>query len=369
MKIQNTESGVNNKKLAIFVWYRSLRGGGLHENIYDTIIHLRKKFKEIVVVCPVSQYSERFYVAGARVIEVNYDNYLPEDLFDEIGDVDLIHVHPGESRVAGLKYADQKNVPALMTIHGAWFDQLPTYDSKLSYVITVSRYIEEILRKQIPSLRHRICTIENGVDSELFEIRGDAVPEEVLLQPHVLCVSRYDKDKQKMIDFMLTLWRLQHTKNIFIRWVIVGDDPLLSHIKNVATEIFTRQSPIEFVGWKEKNYLPSFYNKAACGYLPGRSAIEAMACGLPVVATGSSGGIKIINNINNIEEAAYSNFGGFGSENFIDDVDQCLEFMKQCCEGKASLSGSVLSQEIQNLFSIDNLSMKLLSLYERAIKN
>ncbi len=366
--MQNAVSHFENKSLAIFVWYRSLRGGGLHENIFDTIHHLRDQFKEIVVICPVSQYSERFYAAGARVVEVNYDNFLFEDVVDEIGNVDLIHVHPGKSRIVGLKYAEQKNVPVLMTIHGAWFDQLSAYESKISYVIAVSRHIEEVLRQQIPGLRHRLCTIENGIDSELFDIKANTESEETLLEPHVLCVSRYDVDKQKLIDSMLALWRQQHVNNINIKWIIVGDGPLLSHIKNTATEIFGNQSPIEFVGWKEKEYLPDYYSKAACGYLPGRSAIEAMSCGLPVIAAGCSGGVKIINHINKIHEAAYSNFGEFGSENFVDDVDQCLQFMKQCCEGNASLKGTALSQETRKLFAANNLSTKLIMLYERAIE-
>lgn len=354
---------LSGKKLAIFVWYRSDRGGGLHENIRDSITYARHILEEIIVICPRSTFAKKFEESGARVIEVNYDDLSLDELCDRLGMVDLVHLHPGKSRQTGMEYARIRNIPTVKTIHGKWFDGIEKNHTNINHVISVSRYIEEQIRRSTPELRSRLSTIENGVDLAFF-------PQAQSFGRHgeyIICCSRLDKDKPGLIEALPMLWRLQAQRGLKIPWLLVGDGPLRQHLQDTAKETFRTEDTVRFSGWRQKNELADLYRNAFISVSPGRSALESMACGVPTISCGSSGGLRIIDSFGAFEDIAYSNFGGFGSDYKPDSMERCMEFIEQAYEGRldSGFFQGELMLKVRQDFDAQRMTTELLKVYAR----
>jgi len=75
-----------------------------------------------------------------------------------------------------------------------------------------------------------------------------------------------------------------------VRFLIIGDGPLLQHHKNLVNELGVGDK-VKFLGLVPNDHMPTFLNCAdiyvSTSYSDGTSAslLEAMACGLPIVAT------------------------------------------------------------------------------------
>ncbi len=142
-----------------------------------------------------------------------------------------------------------------------------------------------------------IRLIPNGVDSAYFHpVPTSTSPSD---RPRVVvCVSilRYEKG----IDVLLQAWRLvqeQLAQSSQAQLVIVGDGPLQEQLECMAKALGIADS-VEFVGL-QSNVLIQFH-RGNLAVLPSRfegmpnAVLEAMACGLPCVATRVSGSEDII---------------------------------------------------------------------------
>lgn len=354
---------LSGKRLVIFVWYRSDTGGGLHENIRDSITYAKDTFKEIVVVCPRSTFAQKFEEAGARSIEVDYDSLKADELYDQIGLADIVHLHPGKSSQIGMKYAQMKNIPTVKTIHGKWFDGIEKNHAQFNHIIGVSRYIEEQIRKCAPEVRSRLSTIENGVDLKFFP----ALSHSKSKGKFIICCSRFDQDKPGLIQTIPMLWRLQAQRGLKAPWLLVGDGPLRQHLEDIAKEIFHAKNIVKFSGWRQKSELADLYNSSFLSISPGRSALESMAYGVPTISCGSSGGLRIIDSLQNFEDIAYSNFGGFGSNYESDSLERCMDFIDQAYNGqidKMFFRGELMLK-VRHDFDARRMTTKLIKVYAR----
>jgi glycosyltransferase involved in cell wall biosynthesis len=136
--------------------------------------------------------------------------------------------------------------------------------------------------------------IPNGVDITRFEpAHGDTSiggREQV-----VVCVSklRYEKG----IDVLLQAWQLVHQQAPQAQLIIVGSGYLQTQLECIAKERGIAAS-VEFAGLQSD--VPAQLHRGGLAVLPSRwegmpnALLEAMACGLPSVATRVSGSEDII---------------------------------------------------------------------------
>lgn len=136
---------------------------------------------------------------------------------------------------------------------------------------------EALAHKMLPSLP--ITVIPNGVDVERF--RPAAPPHRDMAGKTILCVGAYTPDKRHDLLFDAAL-RLDAS----IRIVCAGQGPLKS---SLMQHPLYRQGRVDFVE-KEHEEMPALYQAADAFTLasPGEAFglvfLEALACGLPVVA-------------------------------------------------------------------------------------
>ncbi len=135
--------------------------------------------------------------------------------------------------------------------------------------------------------------ISNGVDVELFRPR-EAEGAQI---PTVLFVSRLSE--RKGLHLLLpALGRLLNEGPEF-RLLVVGDGPMRSQLEQ-QTEQLGLSDIVDFVGLRPRSELPSIYRRGDIFCLPSASEgmanviLEALATGLPVVATDVPGSSELV---------------------------------------------------------------------------
>jgi glycosyltransferase involved in cell wall biosynthesis len=138
--------------------------------------------------------------------------------------------------------------------------------------------------------RVNISVIPNGVDLEHYA-------------PHVrawdppLLLSAGRAVYQKGFD--LGLRALAGLKELPWRWLIAGDGPQLANLQALAHELGIADR-VTFLGWQAREDLVKKYNEANLFLFPSRhegmpnAVLEAMASGLPVVATRIAGNEELV---------------------------------------------------------------------------
>ncbi len=136
--------------------------------------------------------------------------------------------------------------------------------------------------------------IPNGVDTKRFYPTSDTSKQEARAHT-VVCVSklRYEKG----VDVLLQAWHLVQQQVPQARLILVGSGPIQPQLTQMAEALGIRES-IEFAGL-QSNVVAQLY-RAGIAVLPSRwegmpnAILEAMACGIPCIATRVSGSEDII---------------------------------------------------------------------------
>jgi len=188
-------------------------------------------------------------------------------------------------------------------------------------VVTPSEFVARRLRTQ--GVRRPIEVIPTGIDLHLFRPGDRAAARQTLgLGPdeHVLLyVGRLDREKN--LEFLVD--SVAHVRHPALRFVLVGRGTQADSLRRmaVARGLGTR---VEFRGGVSPESLPAYYRAAnvfvfgSTTETQGLAVLEAMACGLPVVAVRASG----------IEEVVTDGVSGLlvpeDTEAFAAAVDQIL---------------------------------------------
>ena len=227
------------------------------------------------------------------------------------------HGHPYLTSLISGKLAKQYGKPFVLTQHNTYieynniFDQIETVNDlsvgKLNLntadkIIAISQATKNYVLR-LGAKPSKVKVVYNGVDLKRFrsidgkrqEIRKKlGIPNNVVV---VLTVRRLVY--KNGVDTLLDCANIAVKKNPKIVFLVVGKGPDLESVK---LQIAQRgmESNFKLAGFVSDEDLPSYYNAADLFVLPSKSgeglplvALEAMACGLPVVAT-DVGGIKEI---------------------------------------------------------------------------
>lgn len=212
-------------------------------------------------------------------------------------DVDVVHTHNTYAHFYGSIAARLAGVrPIVNTQHGRgcgsgwkarW--QFRIANRLASQVVGVSEDSAALCRAQDPRARDRITTIWNGIDIERFEYRG---PQ---LAPRLIAVGRLSPEK----DFatLLRAVRLAADRVPELSLQLVGDGAERPALQRLADELQIA-GRVEFLG--ERNDVPRLLGTAGCYVSSSRTEgisltlLEAMAVGLPVIATRVGGNAEVI---------------------------------------------------------------------------
>lgn len=173
-----------------------------------------------------------------------------------------------------------------------WFTRVLLRSTKARIIILSSRMRHYLATRNF--LLPYIHLIHNGIDiTRYYPISSEQGNE---AQMHtVVCVSRLRYEKG--IDVLLQAWYLVQGRDLQARLIIVGGGPLQRQFMSMVDALGIRRS-IEFTGIQKD--VARQLQRGGLAVLPSRwegmpnAVLEAMACGLPCVATRVSGSEDII---------------------------------------------------------------------------
>ena len=171
--------------------------------------------------------------------------------------------------------------------------------------IAVSKDLESWLKEKINVPNTKLRQIYNGVDSEKFYLRQqaktDITPEGFLPNSPIVVgtVGRIAevKNQKLLVDGVKFLVEKRPELKADLRLVLVGDGPLYSSLKDYVTEIGLsdlvwmagdRDDVAELMQLMDVFVLPSLAEGIS------NTVLEAMATGLPVIATNVGGNPELI---------------------------------------------------------------------------
>ena len=207
--------------------------------------------------------------------------------------IDAHYMYP--DGVAASLIGEKLNVPVVITARGSDVNLICNYDSprrqilksveRAAGVITVSRALKTKL-VQIGAPEEKITVLPNGVDLDLF--RPLSSPETAKQPLTLLSVGNLVANKGHHI----AIQALRELSNVELR--IAGAGPERERLQQLAQDCGVTDR-ITFLGSVDQSVLVQEYNRADCLVLLSENegmpnvVLEAMACGMPVIATQAGG--------------------------------------------------------------------------------
>lgn len=227
---------------------------------------------------------------------------------------DIVHIHSPLSPIINT------SLPILTTVHtpmmtGARFiEKFNLYSGniharyisyplemrllKRSNIITaVSHSVAQDLERDYKLDINEILVVENGVDEDLFF----PIKNKIHDNRYVLYTGRLDYRKG-LFDF-IECGKYICKKYDDVSFFIPGKGTLLNELKEIVKK-FGLQEKFKFLGYLDKEELIRTYQNATIYVMPSHYEglptvlLEAMSCGLPVVATSVSGNRDVISHEN-----------------------------------------------------------------------
>lgn len=323
------------RKLRILFLVLEMDLGGLQRMVNQLIKSLDKETFEPYLVCldrggifyeEAAGLCARSYILERRPGPFDRKLFLRLVSILRQNRIDMIHSHNGCSSYAALagKLAGVRKI--IHTDHGRLVpdrmsarmeDRLASYF--MDRFIGVSTELSDYLECKVGIRKKRLMTIINGVNTETFRPRS--ADEKSSLRSR-LGLRESDRiigtvcrlDPIKNLTFMISCMPVIVQKMPAAKLVIAGDGPQKKILDQQATDL-GMVSFIKFLGLRQnvEDILPAFDVYACTSLSEGTSMtiLEAMACGLPVVATNVGGNSRLVDKSNGIlvqlnDQASYT---------------------------------------------------------------
>jgi glycosyltransferase involved in cell wall biosynthesis len=273
-------------------WLRQLETAGVDVSLI-TSAPLRGGEMEQIVVGRQSYGRWRYIISSRRV------RRLIESLKPDI-------VHACYATSYGYWGARSRFHPLVISVWGSDITLTPR-DSAIARWLTgyslgradaicaTSRYLADTTIKLYPSIADKLTVVPFGVDTALYALHegrrfdnDDIVVGSVRYLVHVYG-----------IDLLLEAFSHVLKKIPGARLKLAGDGPERNNLEMLADRLAVRDR-VEFLGHVDPSDMPAFLNSIDIAVLPSReegygvSAIEAMSCGVPVIASRTGGLIDVL---------------------------------------------------------------------------
>lgn len=222
--------------------------------------------------------------------------------------VDMIHSHEFTMNVYGALAARVAGIPSLVTVHGSQYypdkkRRRKAYQWVASFprteLVTVSRSLQKYFCGVTGVNPANVHTVYNGVDCSIFNGRGSREPYvqyDKTAGPIIGTIGNLYPDKGHI--FLIRAASLLAARLPSARILIIGKNtPFRSELESEAKKLNVEDN-IQFLGFQED--VSSILKRLDIFVLPSLhetfsiAVIEAMAVGLPVIATRCGGPEEII---------------------------------------------------------------------------
>jgi glycosyltransferase involved in cell wall biosynthesis len=355
---------------------------GVQKVCFDELVNLdEENFDRIVICKSEGEFTEKLKRAG---IEIHLIPELERDI-SPLNDLmaffktysfftnqkpDIVHTHSSKTGIIGRFAARLAGVPRIFhTVHGFSFSgELGPFKARIfkflellaakitNKLIVLNRSDEFIASTTLKVPRDRIVLLPNGVDTENFkpaafenriQIRREYYGVDLSEKLIVCMIGRLwrQKNPECFIKAAISVLKVSDDINFFI----IGDGELRGAVDNMIIESGYKDN-IKILGWRRD--IPILLKGADVMVLPSRwegmplAIIEAMASGVPVVASDIPGNNHLIQN------------RGDGFLFPLDDVDALSKIILQLsgdCEMRMKISANAREKVLLNFTLSDRV--------------
>jgi glycosyltransferase involved in cell wall biosynthesis len=309
--------------------------GGIERVVYEQCKRLMKKKQFDPVVLTHRNYTEKNYVFdGIKVkcydsmnigFRVGIPYAIPQvsslkTFLETVKSNDLIHVHghPYLSSFLAAKIAKRYSKPLVLTQHNTFIEYNNIWDTaeKLNDLAVGKQVLKEAdkiivvsnaTRNYVLSLGaepEKTEVLYNGVDLDRFkplpEVKDEMRKKLSISEKACVALTVRRLVYKNGIDTLLESAEIAVKENSNLVFVVVGEGPDFEEVKAKIAQLGIQRN-FRLTGFVSDEDLPFYYNVADLFVLPSKSgeglplvALEAMACGLPVIATDVGGILEVI---------------------------------------------------------------------------
>lgn len=276
---------------------------------------------------------------------------------------DVVHAHFGDIAFAFARFAKKKGIPFVVTEHFSGMNQIQPPNHR---VLELCRYsylqadrllaVGETLKGNIQKhTGYSATVVPNVLDSVFFTSCHSATEP----QPGFQFITAGHLIPRKNHEIVIkTFAKLPYPD---ARLVICGDGPLRQELETLA-QTLNVQDRVCFLGNVSRELLAQKYHESSCFVLASRLEtfgvvyIEAMACGLPVIATRCGGPEDFVTPEN-------------GCLIDCDSPDQLESAMKEAYLNRNRFSSHEISDFAYSRYSPDVIAYRLTEHYRDLLSN
>lgn len=354
---------------------------GIGNYIYNMSKEFIRKGHHVTIITRGSSKIQEENFEGIRLFRVPFFPVYPfhvqvhgifvKKLFSSIkSDFDVVHFH------TPLPSPFETNLPTLTTVHTPMKTDTGKIEliNPFSIAVKLQGKVSCRIESKLFEISDKITSVASSVSQELSEYGLDPNAVEVIgngVDEKLFCPLKC-KNKEK---YILYTGRLSYRKGLFdfigcgtsicsrypeINFKLTGKGPLVDKLKKIVQES-GYEDRFEFLGHVEKSKLIELYQNATVFVLPSHyeglptTLLEAMSCGLPIVATAVSGNLDVLKSKEN------------GILVPIKSPDKMAEAISSLLddENLQTKLGTAARKTIEENFTWDSISDKILRCYDR----
>lgn len=286
-------------------------------------------------------------------------------ILKEFGRPDIVHAHFLNYGVISIKLCKKENLPLVITEHSSYLMQekhtkavinraKKTYNA-CSAIIAVSQPLANVIK----NLSGCDAVVISNIASVPYPIKENKQKDTSKNNKFVFA-SAANLLKHKGFDTLISGFSKLANINKNVELWIYGDGPEKNNLIKLAKKLNVDKQ-VHFYGKYERSEIANQFSKADCFVLTSRVEtfgvvyIEAMACGLPVIATRCCGPESFVNNKN-------------GYLIPIDDDDALFEAMKDVIKNRNKFDSNQIKKFTNDNFSEEAISKRITEVYNNVIK-
>jgi glycosyltransferase involved in cell wall biosynthesis len=288
-------------------------------------------------------------------------NHLYGKIERAVGKPDVIHAHFIQNGYILAKSFYDKEIPLIITEHYSAMNQ-----KKISpYLYNIGKFTYERMNK--------VICVSEALASNIrinFNINVEVIPNMVYFREYEQrnvnkirynFISTGRLVKSKGMDFLIEAFSTAFRNDINVSLYIFGDGPEYKNLRNII-KMLGMNEQIKLMGLVNRSEIYETMQISDCFVLVsehetfGVSYIEALAAGLPVIATKCGGPEDFINRYN-------GKFVEIGNKS---DLVNSMKFMYK--NSKIMFDRNKIKKETIEKFSSDKIALRLISLYKELLK-
>lgn len=307
----------------------------LAEKGYIIDIYTRSQDKKSPKIVRVTDNLSVIHIIAGKEEEIEKKqlvNYIPEflsNMFNSIGNnkivYDLIYSHYYLSGIIGLQIKEKYNIPLFVTFHTLALmknlvarDELEREDiGRIESELLIVKKADKIIATSISDGKYltslyncpesKISILTPGIDSKVFKPQDKNKARQIIGadKNHKLILYVGRIEPLKGIDVLLYAMKILLSDNPQMHvclWILGGavggkTDKWPKELKRLEQlrKLLDISTEVTFIERKHRDELANYYNASEIVVLPshyesfGIVALEAMSCGIPVIATDTTG--------------------------------------------------------------------------------